>query len=78
VSQVATVFKLDTKNFNLGRGVVIAAVLLLPLVVLAAIGQENYWLSLSFAALYGGWPIRAANTGTGCRTWPGTPSSARR
>lgn len=54
VSQVSAVFKLDTKKFNLGRGVVIAVVLLLPLVVLTAIHQEKYWLSLAFGALFVG------------------------
>jgi hypothetical protein len=54
VSQVATVFKLDTTKVNWSRGVIIAVVLLLPLVVLSAIHQENYWLSLSFAALFVG------------------------
>jgi Fusaric acid resistance protein-like len=52
VSQVATVFKFDSKKVNLGRGVVIAVVLLLPLVVLTAIHQEQYWVSLSFGALF--------------------------
>jgi hypothetical protein len=34
--------------------VVIAVVLLLPLIVLTAIHQETYWLSLLFSALFAG------------------------
>lgn len=54
MSRVATVFELDTRKFNVVRGLALAAVLLLPLIVLAAVDQEKYWLSVSFGALFVG------------------------
>lgn len=54
MSQVAKVFQLNWQGFNLRRGVTIAAVLLLPLIVLGVLHQEKYWISVSFAALFVG------------------------
>jgi len=46
------VFELKWQGFSLRTGVFILAVLLLPLIVLAAIGQQKYWISVSFGALF--------------------------
>lgn len=44
-------FGLNRGGFNLTRGLVILAVLLVPLVVLGLIKKDEYWLSVSFGAL---------------------------
>jgi hypothetical protein len=73
MSQIATIFKLDTSKVNWPRGVTIAGVMVLPLVVLSAIHQETYWLSLSYGALYVGLNDPGGEYGDRCRTWPGSP-----
>lgn len=52
--RLSKVFELDRKGFNLTRGLVIFATLLVPLVVLGVIDKEQYWLSVSFGALFVG------------------------
>ena len=52
VSQLASVFKLDKTGFNLRRGVAVAVVGLIPLIVLSAIGQDKYFVSMIFAVLF--------------------------
>ena len=52
MDRLAEVFKLDPKGFHLARGLTIAGVLLVPLVVLGAIGKDKFWLSVSFGALF--------------------------
>ena len=59
------VFELDRKGFNLARGLVILAVLLVPLVVLGLIDKEEYWLSVAFGALLVG---LASSTASRSRT----------
>ena len=51
MSQLAKVFEVKWQAFNLSRGVTVLLTLLLPYIVLAAIGLEKYWLVVSFAAL---------------------------
>ena len=52
MNRLAAVFKLDPKGVNLARGLTIMVVLFLPLIVLALIGEDKYWLSVSFGALF--------------------------
>ena len=52
MNRLAEIFKLNPKGFNLGRGLTIAGVLFIPLVVLGVIGEDKYWLSVSFGALF--------------------------
>ena len=52
MNRLVAVFQLNRKGFNLVRGLTIVAVLIVPLVVLSLIGEEKYWLSVSFAALF--------------------------
>src|ERR1700674_5805937 len=54
MNRLATIFEFNPKGFNLSRGLTIVVVLFAPLVVLSAMGESKYWLSLSFAALYVG------------------------
>ena len=54
MSHIATVFKLDRKGFNVRRGVGVLAVMLVSLIVLGVLNQEQYFLSVSFAALFVG------------------------
>jgi len=51
MSRISRIFEIDRTGFNVVRGLVILAVMLLPLVVLRAIDEEQYWLSVSFGAL---------------------------
>src|SRR5208337_4186368 len=52
MTQLAKVFELNRQGLNIARGVAIAVVLLLPLVVLGLIHQDQYWLSVSFGAMF--------------------------
>jgi hypothetical protein len=52
ISQLRKMFEVDRQGINLPRGLVATAVLLIPFVVLALVGHEKYWLSLSFGALF--------------------------
>ena len=52
LSQMARVFEVDRQGIKLTRGLVIAGVLLISLVALAATHHEQYWLSVSFGALF--------------------------
>ena len=54
MTQLAKVFELNRQGLNIARGIAIAVVLLLPLVVLGLIHQDQYWLSVSFGALFVG------------------------
>jgi hypothetical protein len=54
VSRLQTVFTFDPRGVNISRGVIAAGVLAIPLVILSAIGREEYWLSASFGALFVG------------------------
>ncbi len=65
MDRLAAIFHLNRKGFNLVRGLTIVAVLLVPLIVLSLIGQEKYWLSVSFAALF----VALSDPG-GCRRSP--------
>ena len=73
VSQLALVFKLDKTGFNLRRGMAVVVVGLIPLIVLSAIGQDKYFVSMIFAVLFLGGVTRAASSATGCRTWRCSP-----
>jgi hypothetical protein len=48
------VLALKRQAFNLRRGIGVAAVMLLPLIVLGVLHQEKYFLSVAFAALFVG------------------------
>lgn len=52
MERLKAVFAVDRKGFNLTRGLTIVAVLLIPLIALALLDEERYWLSVSFAALF--------------------------
>ncbi|MCU7725791.1 FUSC family protein [Actinoplanes sp. KI2] len=52
--RASAVFKLDPKGFDLRRGISGLVVMLLPLIVLGALGQEKYFLSVAFGALFTG------------------------
>jgi hypothetical protein len=54
MTQLAEIFELKPQGFNLRRGVSVLAILLVPLIVLEAIHQQQYWLSVSFGALFMG------------------------
>ncbi len=54
MARFADVFKLDRKGFRWGRAVVAVAMLLIVLVVLIALDQERYALSVIFGALFVG------------------------
>jgi Fusaric acid resistance protein-like len=54
VIQTSEVFKLNRQGFNLRRGIDILVVLAIPLVVLGALGEEKYFLSVAYGALYTG------------------------
>jgi len=49
---LSEIFEFNRKEINFPRGLVIVRVLIIPLIVLAVVGQEKYWLSVSFAALF--------------------------
>ncbi|MFJ5776247.1 FUSC family protein [Streptomyces sp. NPDC093094] len=50
----SAVFKADRQGFDLRRGVSILLVMLLPLVVLGALGEEKYFVSVALGALFTG------------------------
>jgi uncharacterized membrane protein YccC len=53
MSQMAKVFELNRKGLNLVRGVTVAAAtMLLPLIILTALGLDHYWISMAFGALF--------------------------
>jgi Fusaric acid resistance protein-like len=54
MTQLAKVFELNRKGLNVRRAVGVAVVMLVPLIVLAALDQEKYWLTVSFGALFVG------------------------
>jgi hypothetical protein len=51
-AHVAKVFALNTKGVNVPRGVAVAGLVLLTLVVTAAVHQERYFLSVAFGLLF--------------------------
>jgi Fusaric acid resistance protein-like len=54
MTQLAKVFELNRKGLNVRRAVGVAVVMVVPLIVLAALDQEKYWLTVSFGALFTG------------------------
>ncbi|MER7755266.1 FUSC family protein [Kitasatospora sp. NPDC097643] len=54
VIQASAVFKINPAGFNLRRGISLLVVMLIPLVVLGALGEEKYFLSTAYGALYTG------------------------
>jgi len=52
--KVADVFGFDKSKLNWPLGITIAIALFVPLVLLALIGQDVYWLSVSFGVLFVG------------------------
>ena len=52
--RIAKVFELNPKGVNLPRAVLVAGSLLVVLVVMTAIHQERYFLSVAFAILFAG------------------------
>ena len=51
MTHLGKVFQVNRPGINLTRGLVLTGILLIPFAVLAAIGRDKYWLSVSFAAL---------------------------
>ncbi|MFF2571761.1 FUSC family protein [Streptomyces sp. NPDC058084] len=52
--EVSAIFKINAQGFSLRRGVSILLVMLLPLVVLGALGEEKYFVSVALGALFTG------------------------
>jgi hypothetical protein len=52
VSQLTKIFEVNRQAISLPRAALATGVLLILLVVLAAIGEEKYFLSVSFAVLF--------------------------
>jgi hypothetical protein len=59
VDRLVAVFKLDKTGFNPRRGVSLLVVALIPLIVLSALGQQKYYLTVFFAMLF----VGASNPG---------------
>ncbi len=49
---LAAIFAIDRQGIKLVRGLVVVVAMLIPLVVLVAVGLEKYWLILVFAMLF--------------------------
>jgi hypothetical protein len=67
MTKLAKLFEINRQGFSLRSGIFVLVVLLVPLIVLAAIGQQKYWPSVSYGALLvalsdpgGGYADRAA------------------
>jgi len=54
MSQLADVFKLNPEGLNVRRAVGVAVVMVLPLIICKALGQEVYYVSVAFGALFVG------------------------
>jgi uncharacterized membrane protein YccC len=54
MTQLAEVFKLNPRGLNVRRAVGVAVVMMLPLIVLEALNQEVYYVSVAFGALFVG------------------------
>ena len=54
MTQLADVFKLNPEGLNVRRAVGVAVVMVLPLIVCKALGQEVYYVSVAFGALFVG------------------------
>ncbi|MFK0259071.1 hypothetical protein [Streptomyces sp. NPDC090445] len=52
--EVSAIFKIDRQGFNLRRGVSVLLVMLIPVVVLGALGEEEYFVSVALGALFTG------------------------
>jgi hypothetical protein len=52
MTELATIFKLDKARLNLHHGIGFAVVMLVPLIVLGALQEQKYWLSVAFGALF--------------------------
>ena len=61
-AQVAKVFALNTKGVHVPRGVAVAGLLLLTLVVTSAVNQQQYFLSVAFGLLFVTLSDRAGST----------------
>jgi Fusaric acid resistance protein-like len=51
-SLMAQIFSVNPKGLNLFLGFAVGGILLVPLLVMVAIGLENYWISLAYGILY--------------------------
>ena len=54
MTKLAEVLEIKQQGFNLRRGIGVAAVMLVPLIVLGVLHQEKYFRSVAFAALFVG------------------------
>jgi fusaric acid resistance family protein len=70
MTKLRTVFAFNRTGVNTPRGLIAVGVLAIPLVILSAIGREEYWLSASFGALFvglsdpgGGYGVRVREMG---------------
>ncbi|MDI2127726.1 FUSC family protein [Yinghuangia seranimata] len=52
--RLADVFAINRQGFNLRRGVSVLLVMLLPLIVLGALGEEKYFVGVALGALFTG------------------------
>jgi len=54
MSHLAEIFKLDKNGFNPRRGASLLVVALIPLIILSALDQEKYFVSMLFGVLFVG------------------------
>lgn len=52
MSQAAKVFALNRAGLNPRRGAIVTGIFLVPLIVLTALGQDSYFLSMAFGAVF--------------------------
>jgi len=76
MSRLAQVFELNPQGINWGRGVMVLDVALVPLVILLAMGEEQYLLSAVFGALFACVADPGGSYGER-RAWPCSAWSAR-
>jgi Fusaric acid resistance protein-like len=54
MSRLLKLFELDRKGLNLPRAVVVVVLVVVPLIILSLLGQERYFTSLAFGAVFVG------------------------
>jgi hypothetical protein len=69
MGKMAKVFELNRKGLNVPRGLIAVGIFLLPLIVLIAVHQEQYFLSVSLGAVLT--PAGISATGRHAWRWSG-------
>ena len=67
MDRLAKLFVLNRAGLNVKRGAVVFGGMLVPFVVLTALGQQQYFLPAAFAHCSRRCATPAASTGPGCR-----------